>query len=88
MAISPSAVAKTHADPEVIVFNLKKRFSGVSATVNALVPLQLSQWKLGYCGNTLANGVLGMSLRQAIRISKAPQRDAPFAFGMCAVTLK
>ena len=78
VAISPSAVAKTHADPEVIVFNLKKRFSGVSATVNALVPLQLSQWKLGYCGNTLANGVLGMSLRQAIRISKAPPAGRAF----------
>lgn len=46
------------ADPEVIVFNLKKRYTGVSATVNALVPLQLKQWAMAYCGTPLSNGVL------------------------------
>ena len=30
-------------DPEVIVFNLKQRYTGVSATINALVPLQAKQ---------------------------------------------
>lgn len=42
--------ASQHADPEVVVFNLKKRYTGVSATVNALVPVQLTQWRLAYCG--------------------------------------
>ncbi|MEW5886795.1 MAG: glycosyltransferase family 4 protein [Pseudomonadota bacterium] len=59
-------------DPEVIVFNLKQRYTGVSATVNALVPLQLRQWPLAYCGTPLSNGVPGMSLRQAIALSRRP----------------
>lgn len=63
-----------HPDPEVIVFNLKKRYTGVSATVNALVPLQLTQWRLAYCGTPLPNGIEGLTLKQAIRLSKrAPQ---------------
>jgi len=61
-----------HADPEVIVFNLKNRYTGVSATVNALVPLQAKQWHLGYCGSLMSNGVRGMTLRQAIKLSRKP----------------
>lgn len=59
-------------DPEVIVFNLKRRYTGVSATVNALVPLQLGQWRLGYCGTPLPNGVPGIGLRRALAISRHP----------------
>lgn len=66
------------ADPEVIVFNLKKRYTGVSATVNALVPLQMTQWQLGYCGTTQSNGVVGISLRDAIRVSRQPPAGKPF----------
>lgn len=65
-------------DPEVIVFNLKKRYTGVSATVNALVPLQMRQWRLGYCGSTLSNGVVGWTLRQAMRVSRTPPAGRPF----------
>ena len=67
-----------HADPEVVVFNLKKRYTGVSATVNALVPVQLAQWRLAYCGTPLSNGVQGMSLRQAIRLSKRSPEGRAF----------
>ncbi|HEX5806557.1 MAG TPA: glycosyltransferase family 4 protein [Macromonas sp.] len=63
---------KPSADPEVIVFNLKKRYTGVSATVNALVPLQLGQWPLAYCGTPQSNGVPGMTLKEAIRLSRTP----------------
>ncbi len=66
------------ADPEVIVFNLKKRYTGVSATVNALVPLQLGQWQLAYCGTPLSNGVPGMTLREAIRLSRTPPPGRAF----------
>ena len=66
------------ADPEVIVFNLKRRYTGVSATVNALVPLQLGQWRLGYCGTPLSNGVPGMPLREAIRLSRKPPAGRAF----------
>lgn len=65
-------------DPEVVVFNLKKRYTGVSATVNALVPLQLQQWRLAYCGTPLSNGVPGMSLGEAIRLSRKPPGGRPF----------
>lgn len=67
-----------HPDPEVIVFNLKRRFSGVSATINALVPLQMQQWRLGFCGTPLSNGVPGMSLREALRLSRRPPAGRPF----------
>lgn len=60
------------SDPQVIVFNLKRRFSGVSATVNALVPLQSQRWRLGYCGTPLPHGLPGMGLREALRVSRRP----------------
>jgi len=59
-------------DPEIIVFNLKQRYTGVSATVNALVPLQLQRWPLAYCGTPLSNGVPGLTLKQAIALSRLP----------------
>lgn len=68
----------TSDDPEVIVFNLKRRYTGVSATVNALVPLQMAQWRLGYCGTLQSNGVQGMTLRQAVKLSKIPPAGRPF----------
>ena len=71
-------MSTVHADPEVIIFNLKKRYTGVSATVNALVPLQLQQWALAYCGTPLSNGVYGMTLKQAIRLSKRPPAGRTF----------
>ena len=60
------------SDPEVIVFNLKKRYTGVSATVNALVPVQASQWRLAYAGTPLPHGMAGMTVREAIRLSRKP----------------
>lgn len=71
-------MAKPSNDPEVIVFNLKKRYTGVSATVNALVPLQLNQWQLAYCGTALSNGVPGMTLKEAIRLSRKPPAGRKF----------
>ena len=65
-------------DPEVIVFNLKKRYTGVSATINALVPLQAKQWRLGFCGTRMSNGIEGMTLGQAIKLSRKPPEGRPF----------
>ena len=67
-----------HPDPDIIVFNLKKRYTGVSATVNALVPLQMQQWRLGYCGTTMSNGIDGMTLREAIALSRKPAPGRTF----------
>ena len=69
---------KPSADPEVIVFNLKKRYTGVSATVNALVPLQLGQWQLAYCGTPQSNGVPAITLKEAIRLSRKPPAGRKF----------
>ena len=70
--------ARPSDDPEVIVFNLKKRYTGVSATVNALVPIQLGQWRLAYCGTPLPHGVPGMTLKQAIALSRKPPAGRKF----------
>jgi mannosyltransferase len=72
------AATRPSDDPEVIVFNLKKRYTGVSATVNALVPIQLGQWRLAYCGTPLPHGVPGMTLKQAIALSRKPPAGRPF----------
>ena len=65
-------------DPEVIVFNLKQRYTGVSATINALVPLQATQWRLGFCGTPMSNGIDGMSLHDAIALSRQPPAGRAF----------
>jgi mannosyltransferase len=65
-------------DPEVIVLNLKQRYTGVSATINALVPLQAHQWRLGFCGTRMSNGIDGMTLGQAISLSRCPPAGRAF----------
>lgn len=76
MCASPSPASPD--DPELIVFNLKTRYTGVSATVNALLPLQRTQWRLAYCGTPLPCGVPGISLGQALRLSRRPPAGRPF----------
>lgn len=71
-------IARLDADPEVIVFNLKQRYTGVSATVKALVPLQSMQWRLGYCGTGLGKGLSAMSLVRAMLLSRQPARNRKF----------
>ena len=72
------ANAALSTDPEVIVFNLKQRYTGVSATINALVPVQAYQWRLGFCGTRMSNGIDGMSLGEAIRLSSKPPTGRKF----------
>ena len=67
-----------HPNPDVIVLNIKQRYTGVSATINALVPLQMHQWRLGYCGTTLSNGVEGMTAKQALALSRQPPTGRAF----------
>ena len=40
---------------EVFVTNIKRRFTGVSATVNTLVPVQARSLRVGYVGSVLPN---------------------------------
>jgi mannosyltransferase len=67
-----------HHNPDVIVFNIKQRYTGVSATINALVPLQMQQWRLGYSGTTMSNGVEGMTAKQALALSRQPPPGRTF----------
>ena len=40
-------------NPEVIVCNIKKRFTGVSGTINALVPVQARNLDVAYLGTDI-----------------------------------
>jgi mannosyltransferase len=59
-------------DVELIVTNIKKRYTGVSGTINALLPIQSKMRKLVLLGDALPNGIAAIGFREAIRISKQP----------------
>ena len=65
-------------DPEVLVFSLKSRYTGVSATVNALVPCQVKDWRLEYVGPKMPNGIKPISVMNALKLSLRPPKDRPF----------
>ena len=71
-------------DPEVLVFSLKSRYTGVSATVNALVPLQVREWRLEYVGPKMPNGIEPISVMKALKISLRPPKDRPFRIWVAA----
>jgi mannosyltransferase len=48
-------------NPEVIVCNLKKRFTGVSGTINALMPVQCRTLDLAYLGTAIPGAVLAQT---------------------------
>ena len=66
-------------NPEVIVTNIKKRFTGVSGTVNALLPVQARSLDIAYVGSDMPGARLAtaqcgqrftwLSFWQAIRLS-------------------
>ena len=72
-------------NPEVIVCNIKKRFTGVSGTINALIPVQSRSLHVGYVGNPIPGVGLAqeqspqrfawLSLGEAIRISRTRLPD-------------
>jgi bifunctional ADP-heptose synthase (sugar kinase/adenylyltransferase) len=45
-------------NPEVIITNMKKRYSGVSGTVNALLPVQAKTLSIGFVGTDLPGAQL------------------------------
>ena len=59
----PTAFARfpSRMNPEVIVTNIKKRFTGVSGTVNALLPVQARSLNVAYFGSDMP----GVSLAEA-----------------------
>lgn len=72
-------------NPEVIITNIKKRYSGVSGTINALLPVQARKLKIGFVGTDLPGfhvaqqahpeNIRHMSLWEAIRESRKPLPD-------------
>ena len=67
-------------NPEVIITNIKKRYSGVSGTINALLPVQAKTLRIGFVGTDLPGAQLAksshpdsffyLSVWQAIGISR------------------
>jgi mannosyltransferase len=72
-------------NPEVIITNLHKRYTGVSGTINALLPVQARTLKIGFVGTDLPgfhlaksehpDNIHHMSVWEAIRISRKPLPD-------------
>ena len=48
-------------NPEVIVTNIKKRFTGVSGTVNALLPVQARKLDVAYVGSNMPGATLAQA---------------------------
>ncbi len=67
-------------NPEVIITNMKKRYSGVSGTINALLPVQAKTLSIGFVGTDLPGAQLAkrshsdtffyLSVWQAIWVSR------------------
>lgn len=67
-------------NPEVIITNLHRRYTGVSGTINALLPVQVRTLKIGFVGTDLPGAQLAknshpdnfrhLSLWQAICVSR------------------
>ncbi len=72
-------------NPEVIITNIKKRYSGVSGTINALLPVQARTLDIAFVGTDLPGYELAkqvhpdriehLSLWDAIRVSRKPLPD-------------
>lgn len=71
--------AATVSSPELFVTNLHRRFTGVSATANALVSRQQRQFELCVVGNPLPVAPKPVSYIQALGLSRYPPAQRPFA---------
>jgi mannosyltransferase len=75
-------------DPEVIVTNLHRRYTGVSGTINALLPVQSRMLRIGFVGTDLPGARLAesthsenfvrLSLWQAIKLSRKKLADGRY----------
>jgi mannosyltransferase len=59
-------------DPDILVFNWKKRYSGVSATIAALVPVQRATVPLWLVGEPLPGCPAPHPVGAALRLSRRP----------------
>jgi mannosyltransferase len=83
--LSPEAM-NTHSrrteteasDPEVIVTNLHRNYTGVSATIEALLSRQADHHRLWLVGTPLPGHPTAHSLRAALAASRRPPAGRPF----------
>ncbi len=65
--------------PELVVTNFHRRFTGVSATADAVVSQQLNQFRLCLVGDKLPSGPAPISYRHALSLCRKPPENRPFA---------
>lgn len=65
--------------PELVVTNFHRRFTGVSATADAVISQQLNQFRLCLVGDKLPSGPAPITYRQAIALCRKPPENRPFA---------
>ena len=66
------------AAPELVVTNFHRRFTGVSATADAVVSHQQTLYRLCLAGRPLPSAPQAVSYRQALGLCRQPPRDRPF----------
>lgn len=66
------------SDPELIVANLHRNYTGVSTTIGALLPLQDARHRLWLAGRPLPDGPSVHSLIAALAVSRRPPAGRPF----------
>jgi len=69
----------TFQTPELVITNFHRRFTGVSATADAVVSQQLNRFKLCLVGDKLPSGPPPITYRQAISLCRKPPENRPFA---------
>ncbi len=72
-AMEPARVA----DPEVLVTNFNRNFTGVSATLAAVLPLLASRYRVWLVGQPAA-GIIPQGRLAALRVSRRPPAGRPF----------
>jgi mannosyltransferase len=65
--------------PELVVTNFHRRYTGVSATADAVVSKQRSEFRLCLVGDPLPNGPKPLSFLQAVSLCRNPPTDRPFS---------
>jgi mannosyltransferase len=65
--------------PELVVTNFHRRYTGVSATADAVVSKQKADYRLCLVGDALPSGPEPISFRQAVSLCRTPPQDRPFS---------
>jgi mannosyltransferase len=75
---SPRRAWTEVSDPELIVTNLHRNYTGVSTTIGALLPLQDNLHRLWLVGRPLPDGPSAHSFAAALAVSRRPPAGRPF----------